>query len=730
MMDNLDVSKLIPNRLERLVAVEATPYDKVILYRRLVDGSVERSEAPFRRWVLVSTPALAACITVPHEDVLLEGDGRYRVRCTFATERGYTQALKDLKTATRANASTMNGPYRVFSDKTQQFLTIASARLFGNMRFEELRRMQIDIETRAEGEPHFPDAKRPGDAIMLVSIKDSAGFETCLTTHGSDEPSLLRELVRIIQERDPDVLEGHNLCNFDLPYIVTRCKMHGVPFAIGRDGSEPNSHPSRLTVAERIIPYTKFAVHGRHVVDTLFLVQLYDISHRDMESHGLKYAAKYFGVASPERTYVAGENITELFDQDPQTLMDYCLDDARETDALSRILSPSYFYQASLIPLSYQDVIVRGTGTRVDTMLCADYLLNNTALPYMGADTMYQGALTEGEKKGVFQNVWHVDVRSLYPSIIISRQLTPSTDSRGTFLRLLTGLRQFRLNAKDARKTAPPELKEYYDALQGTFKILINSFYGYVGFAQGTFNDYAMADLITATGRSILDGMRNFLEQSGAVVIEMDTDGIYFTPPAGEDSLEAMQERIQQTLPEGIEIEMDARYVAMLGYKSKNYALLHEDGKITMSGAALRSRGMEPFQRRYIREIVSLLLHGKQDEIPALHQKYADDITERRFPLADFVQREYLSKSPEAYAKKLREGKGKRAAAFELALKSGKDYKEGDLVEFYVTGDKKNVSVTDNSKLFADATPELRDENIPFYLAKLQQLTKKFTEEM
>ena len=45
-----------------------------------------------------------------------------------------------------------------------------------------------------------------------------------------------------------------------------------------------------------------------------------------------------------------------------------------------------------------------------------------------------------------------------------------------------------------------PNAQRYYDALQATFKILINSFYGYLGFSMGHFNDFAQADRVTRTG--------------------------------------------------------------------------------------------------------------------------------------------------------------------------------------------------------------------------------------
>ena len=107
--------------------------------------------------------------------------------------------------------------------------------------------------------------------------------------------------------------------------------------------------------------------------------------------------------------------------------------------------------------------------------------------------------------------------------------MTPGRDSLGVFPRLLERLRTFRLNAKDSAKNAKTsEEKDYYSALQSTFKILINSFYGYLGFEQGFLNDYDMAERVTTRGREILTLMLDTLESSGAKIIEMDTDGIYF----------------------------------------------------------------------------------------------------------------------------------------------------------------------------------------------------------
>src|SRR5207253_6616681 len=103
---------------------------------------------------------------------------------------------------------------------------------------------------------------------------------------------------------------------------------------------------------------------------------------------------------------------------------------------------------------------------------------------------------------------------------------------------LLTDLRSFRLEAKGQMQSADKEGNRpkwhHLHALQNTFKILINSFYGYLGFAQGHFADFDAAARVTQIGRELLQKMIAWLTERGAQVIEVDTDGIYFVPPNAE----------------------------------------------------------------------------------------------------------------------------------------------------------------------------------------------------
>ncbi len=712
------LEQLVNSRRRGVVAVE-TAGDKAVFFYHDGDG-FRKEEIPFAPMLLLSAPDQLADFSGIAAVSPLAGTMTFRFLARFPSIDAYGDAIAYLK---KNNTK----PYYLFRDYSQQILQQEETRLFADMEFRELRRLQFDLEIKTTPGFDFPNAERDGDEIIIISMCDSTGWEQVFSQETMSEKELIAALVQAIAERDPDVIEGHNLCRFDLPYLEIRAKRHKVKLTLGREKTTPKKRSSRFSLAERIINYTRYDFYGRHVVDTLHLAMMYDVSNRNLESYNLKYLAKHFGFASDDRTYIDGARITQAWENDRKALLAYALDDVRETRSLSALLSPSYFYQASILPMKYQDVVVRGSGTSLDALFVAEYLKAGHSLPLPEAPRRFSGALTRADETGIFETVWHCDVRSLYPSILLAEDWAPSRDELHVFPRLLDALRTFRLNAKDAMRAAksPAEQNEL-QALQGTFKILINSFYGYLGFSQGTFNDFDLAEKVTTRGREILTMMLDFLNEAEANVLELDTDGIYFQPPAGVTDRHAFLQRIQAALPPGIEVELDKTYQAMFSYKSKNYALLEEDGTVSITGAALKSRGLEPFQRKFISSMVESLLKREFDAIPELYSRMRDEIEERKMPLAELAKSESLNDSPATYQRKLAAGTGRRSAAYELAIRSRLDFQAGDQVTYYLTGDKKKLSVVDNAKLLSEAPAEGRDENVAYYRNKLDELYNNF----
>lgn len=705
-----------------IVAVEPVGNDQMRVFRREA-GKLSSDSQPFRPFLWVNEGALLQGFQAKHEIEELKGDAFFRYIVWFQSWKDFLAARKYLQNVTAQTATDPTAPYFGLNDPVQQYLMLTGQTSFKEMRFEDLHRLQLDIETDCGAGYEFSNPQRESDRILCVALSDNRGWEHFIAH--ADEGKLLEELVRVVVERDPDVIEGHNIFKFDLWYIANRAKLHKVRLAIGRDGSELSVHPSRIQIAERTINYPKYEIFGRHIVDTFLLVQAYDVTNRELESFSLKEVAKHFGVAAPQRTYLKADDIADTFRKNPDRVRAYAMDDVRETRAIAEILSQSYFVQAQIFPFSYQDVVVRGNATKIDSLFLREYLAQRHSVPKPDAVRPFAGGYTDIFYTGVARNVWHCDVQSLYPSIILSFDILPQRDEKGIFRSLLSDLRAFRLEAKAAAKAAKAKSElEHFDALQSTFKILINSFYGYLGFAQAHFGDFHAAEQVTAKGREILTQMIEWLKARGAELIEIDTDGIYFVPPAkGADKLEA---ELQATLPPGIDVEFDGRFRAMFSYKMKNYALLDEQGRLTITGAALRSRGLERFQRQYLEEFLMLVMTGREKEAPALIERYLQAIEKRQWPIEMLMKTETMQDSLETYQAKIRESARNRSAAYELALKSGQNYQPGDQVSFYITGSGKRVSAYEHSKLASEWNPQQRDENLEYYLDKLDQLHARF----
>jgi len=698
-------------------------------------GRVAVSEEPLRPFVLLADPEIVRGVKGETELTPLDGHGVYR---WIADVPSWTQALRLRDHCERASgraAGAPDAPYRFLADPTHQFLLRTGKTSFLDMRFEHLHRMALDIEVTTAPGFEFPNAARASDRIIAIALADSTGMTTVLSGVEMSEAQLIAECSRIIRDRDPDVLEGHNVFRFDLEYLEARARRHRIPLRWGRDGSVVRGYASRMQVADRTISYRRYTVAGRHIVDTWILAQLYDVAARDLPSYALKDVAQRFGVAAGGRTYLSPENIPRIFREDPERLLAYARDDVTETLSLSAVLSPSYFVQAQALPFDYQMTVLRGNATKVDALLLREYLHRRQAIPAPQAGQAVAGGYTAVFQRGVAREVLHVDVASLYPSIMLAQGVLPTSDRLGVAASLLADLRSFRLSAKALAREAPDEARRaLLGGLQQTFKILINSFYGYLAFSQGHWNDFDAANRVTSEGRRLVTALVARLEALGATVIEVDTDGLYFVPPApGGDHAQpdnAGEERLladlATVLPEAIQLELDGHYSAMFSYKMKNYVLLDRQGKLLIKGSGFRSRGIELFQRRWMEEMFSLLLTGRRDEIPALVRRWEDDFRAHRVPVKLFMKTETLQDSLPAYQAKVKAGTRNPSAAYELALRSRRPYQAGDQVSYYVAGGGLRIKVNETAKLAASWDIGAPDENTAYYLGKVRELYDKF----
>src|SRR5213078_1975244 len=260
-----------------IVAIELGETGMVRVYRREADGSTVADVEPFHPFVWADSDVVDLGI----ETEKLQSDLKYGWLVTVDSWKELIALRNGLKNAGR--------DFFAFTDPVQHYLTATGRTLFKELSFEELKRMQLEVLS-FEGDD---------DHIMSIAISDNAGWEELIAVDPKNieesERNALKRLTALIKERDPDVIEGHDLFRVHLPYLVGRAKKLKNKFDWGRSGSFLRSRPSRLQIAEKTIDYPKFTIDGRHFVDTFLLAQFYDVGMRTLSGFERADVAQHFG---------------------------------------------------------------------------------------------------------------------------------------------------------------------------------------------------------------------------------------------------------------------------------------------------------------------------------------------------------------------------------------------------------------------------------------------------
>src|SRR5215475_12727996 len=191
----------------RIVAIELGETGTVKVYRRGTDGSTVADVEPFHPFVWCDSDVVDLGI----ESEKLQSNLKYGWLVTVDSWKELIALRNGLKNAGR--------DFFAFTDPVQHYLTATGRTLFKDLPFEKLKRMQIEVLSVAGGGD-------PGnsDHVMSIAVSDNTGWEELIIVDANNvdesERNALRRLTALIKERDPDVIEGHDLFRVHLPYLV------------------------------------------------------------------------------------------------------------------------------------------------------------------------------------------------------------------------------------------------------------------------------------------------------------------------------------------------------------------------------------------------------------------------------------------------------------------------------------------------------------------------------
>ena len=406
--------------------------------------------------------------------------------------------------------------------------------------------LSLDVETDPRGRRVLSIALH-GCGVSEVLLLTPPGF-TCPAGADAyaDERALLAGFCRRVRKLDPDVLTGWNVVDFDLTVLVSAAARLRVPFELGRGPGDVRLRAAAIPGGRR-----QATVPGRVVLDG---IQLLRGAFIRMEDYGLDAVARHVlgrgkTVAGPGRAH----EVQRLFEQDRPALVEYNITDARlALDIVEKLRLVELAVERSLLTGMPLDRVASSIAA-FDFLYLSELGRRGVVAPSVAAGAGPVEATGGGHVldplPGLYGNVIVLDFRSLYPTLIRTFQIDPTTLVRpewgdvepgaivapngASFRRrrgVLTELLDRLMPQREAARVAGDEVKSH------AIKILMNSFYGVLGTPACRFHDPRLANAITGFGRELLLWCKGRIEAGGRRVLYGDTDSLFLE--SGEPTAE------------------------------------------------------------------------------------------------------------------------------------------------------------------------------------------------
>ena len=415
---------------------------------------------------------------------------------------------------------------------------------------------------------------------------------------GNDEKKLLIEALDYLNLLECKILIGHNIFLFDLPYIHERCRVHNV-----RSPFTPGHKETRITSSSfygKPLEITQWYWEKVQILDTFVAACIYDKSAAVLPNYNLKDVCIHLGFRHERRLELSHLEIEEKYKAgNIAHIEEYLKYDLEDTKKLADYFLPTIWYQQLIVPnVKLQYLAIASPALKWQKIAENSYDSKHNSEIQGEEKLRYDGA-TVNCNPGLYKSAYKLDVSSMYPSILLKYGLSSKKDPKKAILSVLSYLVTERFRLKNLYKQTK---QQEYNQQQGALKIIINGCYGFFGTGKYTYNDMGTAALVTAFGRRLLQLMCDVLIESKVTIIEIDTDGIIC---CGGDP-NKMLSKVQNSLPEGINIDLDWMGKDCYVPKMKSYLLL--EGKEVKRVGLFRKRNKSKLELDFPVEFIQKYL--------------------------------------------------------------------------------------------------------------------------
>lgn len=423
---------------------------------------------------------------------------------------------------------------------------------------QDFRILSFDLEVR---NPHgMPNSEV--DEIIMIGVASNFGINQVISTKTnsedrddfvnqvSSEKEMIETFIDIVKKNNVDIIVGYNSDNFDFPYLKDRAKIYGLDLDLGMDDSN--------------IKFIRRGYANSASFKGLIHVDLYLVMRRYMTLERYTLERVYYELFGEEKIDVPGEHIWEYWDSDStqlDDLFDYSLDDVIATLKIAQQTLPLNLELTRIVGQPLFDLSRMATGQQAEWFLVKEAYFDNEVVPnkpgganfaIRAAEEDNEGGYVKEPEIGLHENLVQFDFRSLYPSIIISKNISPDVlvigdvenkddynispehglkfkkSQKGFIPSVISKILAERFKIKKAMKASNNLTeKKTLDVQQQAIKRLANTMYGIYGFPRFRWYSYECAKAITSWGRQYIKKAMKKAEDYGFYAIYADTDGFY-----------------------------------------------------------------------------------------------------------------------------------------------------------------------------------------------------------
>jgi DNA polymerase, archaea type len=508
----------------------------------------------------------------------------------------------------------------------------------------------------------------------------------------SNEQDLLKRLSNVILEYDPDVIATYNGNSFDWAFLAGRAEVLNMKFPVTRDGRGP-------WVKNWMGNYTVSA-NGRIMLDMYPVIKA--MPNIKVKNYKLATVAKE--ILHSEKHDVKPREMKELWEGPGiARFISYSRRDAvlvmqllKETRVLDKFIALARASGALL-----QDVVDGGQSNMIESLLMRRFkaenrLVNRKPDAIEGTD-IKGGFVMEPKKKGVSEKIIILDYKSLYPTIMIAHNLCYSTEvldnsvddssvtippSGGKFVkpeiykgivpRILEELLAERTKIKKEMKACKDKSeRDALDAKQYAMKILLNSIYGYSGYARARLFSPVITNAVTSYGRENILRSKEVVESENSIyeVIYQDTDSMFIQlneeADVDMDHIKAIgtsiASKVTEDLPSPMELVFEAYAERVLFVAKKRYAMYRFEEKGGKWEGEIKVKGIETVRKDWcdltsetMSRCLEMILKDGDYEGAVKHARGVINLV--RNPKNDVLRKLVMSKTytktPDAYKNK------------------------------------------------------------------------------